>query len=94
MKSAARARVWRDALTALETLLYTRDPEGMGESVGAPHDEYADVAARLLREVTRKPAESSSHDVVADVLPTAWPGLVDEILTICVHFERIIGESK
>lgn len=80
-----QARAWTNALTALQALLHARDPEGMGESVFAPQDEYADVAARLLRTVTRRPAGTSGESVVIEILPTAWRELIAEILSIAPH---------
>ncbi len=77
------ARGWSDAHSRLSALLYERDPEGMGASVFAPRDEYDDVATRLLRAVLRRPAGLAEADVVVNVLPSAWPDLVAEIVEIC-----------
>jgi hypothetical protein len=81
-------RAWLEAHSRLSALLYERDPEGMGASVSAPRDEYDDVATRLLREILRRPADADQAEIVLNVLPSAWPELVAEILEVSAAYER------
>lgn len=75
-------RGWRELKASLGALLYERDPEGMGATVSAPPDEYADVAVRIISSLSRCTQEAELRKAVLDILPTAWPDLVDEILSI------------
>jgi hypothetical protein len=60
----------------------------MGADVGAPIDEYDDIAARLLREATRRPAGQALATCVEQSVPTAWPELVDQLVDVIDAYER------
>lgn len=83
-----RERSWSDALRRLSALLYEADPEGMGASVFAPPDEYVDMAERVLRTFIRRPAGTRPAEAVLDLIPSAWPELIAEIVGVCEEYER------
>ena len=89
------AQAWQDACNRLSALLYESDPEGMGADVGAPLDEYDDIAARLLREATRRPAGQALTTCVEQSVPTAWPDLVANLADVIDAYERAsAGEDE
>ena len=74
-----RLDVWARLRSRLEWLLYDCDPDGMGASVGAPLDEYADVAISVMRALRdRKPDQAVSEAVWA-VVPGASAALIENI---------------
>ena len=81
------AQAWLDALNRLSVLLYESDPEGMGADVGAPVDEYDDIAARLLREALRRPSGHALATCVQESVPTAWPELVAQLVEVIDTYE-------
>ncbi len=64
-----------------ERLLYDYDPDGMGSTVGAPLDEYSDVATCLIRALRDREVGVEFAEAVWDVIPGATVELVDEVKT-------------
>jgi hypothetical protein len=62
-----------------ERLLYDHDPDGMGATVGAPVDEYSDMATRLIRALRDSEFGVGSVEVIRGVIPTAKLELIAEI---------------
>lgn len=46
-RNEALARAYKQLCEELSAALYDEDPASMGSTVGAPHDEYNEEAARL-----------------------------------------------
>lgn len=82
------AQTWQEACGRISAVLYESDPEGMGADVGAPLDEYDDIAARLLREAIRRPAGQALATCVEESVPTAWPELVAQLVEVIEAYER------
>jgi hypothetical protein len=54
---------WRDQLTRV---LYERDPYAMGASIGAPEDEYAPIAERLMPRLSRATTRAECASILED----------------------------
>lgn len=74
-----RLKAWRAVVTRFEALLYEHDPDGMGASVGAPLDEYSDVAASLVRALRDRPTEDEFADTVRSIVPSARQTLTSDL---------------
>lgn len=81
MSRADRERLRRyEALTVeLERLFYDYDPEGMGSTVGAPLDEYSDVAVSVIRALRDRGPDLLIAEAIRDAVPGATTDLVAEI---------------
>lgn len=55
---------WTWLQKAVAAVLYDADPEGMGASVGAPLDEYDDVAIRIISALSKAPPDSVPQEIV------------------------------
>jgi len=65
--------------SGFEVLLYDYDPDGMGSTVGAPLDEYIDVATSLIRALRDREVCLDFAEAVRDVIPGATAELVAKI---------------
>jgi len=70
---------WSQLRSRLEVLLYDYDPDGMGASVGAPLDEYADVAISVIRTLRDREPDQPVSDAVWEAVPGASLDLIEEI---------------
>ena len=78
--SMGRRRLWWDGVhEAFTGILWRHDPDGMGSSVGAPDDEYSDIAVSLMRQLLDKSEAQTVRDVVITKWPTWSPEMVAEI---------------
>jgi hypothetical protein len=77
--SGVDRRRWHELERRIAAALYESDPEGMGASVGAPHDEYADVARAVIRALRDRQPEQPFGDAVTSVLPSANSELISEL---------------
>jgi len=60
-------------------VLYRLDPDGMGSSVGAPDDEYFDVAIVLMRQLLDRGATANTQQVALERWPAASPEMLADI---------------
>ncbi len=74
-----RLRRYEALRSALERLLYEYDPDRMGSMVGAPLDEYSDVAISVIRAVRDRKPDDTIADAVRHAVPGATTDLVAEI---------------
>ncbi len=72
-------RWWDRVHGALMEVLYRHDPDGMGSSVGAPDDEYSDVATGLMRQLLDRVATANAQQVALERWPAASPEMLADI---------------
>lgn len=63
----------------LQAILYEEDPEGMGSSVGAPPDEYAEEAAALIPMLQGSASEGEIAAVLHKKFGSAQRALVERV---------------
>lgn len=55
---------WSRLQKAVAAVLYDADPDGMGATVGAPADEYDDIATRIISALSRAPEGTAPERIV------------------------------
>ncbi len=69
------------------SLLYDYDPDGIGRSIDAPHDEYDDLATRLLGPLSRSTTALEADAEIRELVPAAGPDLIKALWAASQRFK-------
>ena len=86
MSRPADTEAYKNLMLEFQRILYIRDPEGIGASIGAPLDEYSDSAARLASALRSVDELTGVRSVVTHMFPSAEEGLSSEIWEAVQNF--------
>ena len=91
MTQSSKNIAYQEFLETVTRLLYDFDPDGIGSSIDAPLDEYSELAARLLPELSRSstPVEASRRTL--SLFPTASEDLRQAIWAATDRFRAALG---
>ena len=70
----------------LTMVLYSVDPEGIGRSVGAPEDEYSQVATRLMTALGTAATDGHVRAATAAIYPDATHDLIHQVIDVWRDF--------
>jgi hypothetical protein len=88
-----QTRAYLDFKSELEAVLYDDDPFRMGSSIGAPSDEYSEVAARLIPTLLGI-ARGDSAESLTETLPDANERLTAILIEMGMRFAPLLAGSN
>jgi hypothetical protein len=83
-----------DAHQRLMRVLYIADPEHMGRSVGAPEDEYSDVATRLMTSLRGATTADQARAATLAMYPNATEDLIKEVTEVWRVFSETTATDR
>jgi hypothetical protein len=87
MTGDERIRSYKTRLEALMKTLYEFDPDGIGQSIDAPPDEYRDLATMLVSRLWAAGDESQAAGEIRSLFPTAEQALIDALWAVRQEIE-------
>lgn len=87
------SKAYRVAHARLMSILYEEDPDGMGATVGAPEDEYAQPATLLMIALNDASTPEKARRAVTDMYPDATEKLLTDALEVWRAFRASTSTS-